>query len=186
MYFILPTLKFLQNVFLPLNSCAICPTMILSSQFFMHAFLMMETLWVRARTVSHAMSRLLNIFVNSISGLAKGGYGPLVNTGKLNAFKSYCTGFNTFSWLLVLFFLPRHLHKYSLTNKMNAALHFIEYIINRIYKNMISKHMTNPLSEFKLRSTSLSRKIWPPSLITIHYRKHQGWLLSIMSGSTLP
>jgi hypothetical protein len=37
--------------------------------------------------------------VNGISGLAKGGYGPLVNTGKLNTFKLYYTHFNTFSLL---------------------------------------------------------------------------------------
>jgi len=42
--------------------------------------------------------------VNDISGLAEGGYGPLVNTGKHDAFKSYYTRFNTFSLLPVSFF----------------------------------------------------------------------------------
>jgi len=42
--------------------------------------------------------------VNGISGLAEGGYGPLVNTGKHDAFKSYYTRFNTFSLLPVSFF----------------------------------------------------------------------------------
>jgi hypothetical protein len=42
--------------------------------------------------------------VNSILGLAEGGYGPLVNTGKLNTFKSYYSCFDTFSLLLVSFF----------------------------------------------------------------------------------
>jgi hypothetical protein len=45
--------------------------------------------------------------VNGISGLAEGGYGPLVNTGKHDAFKSYYTRFNTFSLLPVSFFYKR-------------------------------------------------------------------------------
>jgi len=55
-----------------------------------------------------------------------------------------------------------HLCEYNLTNKMNVAemqsdsTHFLEYIINRIYENVISTWWIRSLSEFKLSSTSPS------------------------------